>query len=238
MSHPPASFWSRYGKWILVLLLIAAMTAAWRFLPVKEWVQAFNAWVQQRGAWGVVIFIAAYAVATVLFFPGSLLTIAAGLAFGLWRGVAVASVGATIGASLAFLVARYLVRDKVAAAAQRNPKFSAIDHAIGEQGWKIIALLRLSPLLPFNLSNYLYGVTKVRFWPYVAASWAGMLPGTFLYVYLGAAGRAATGGGNPGPWKWVLFGVGLAATIFVTIWVSRLAKKKLSAQTGRASETK
>ena len=225
MTTEKTSLWSRYGKWVLLALALITLGAAWYFLPVKDWVKTFNAWVEQRGAWGYVIFIAAYAVATVFFFPGSLMTIGAGLAFGLWRGFAVVSAGATLGAALAFLIARYFVRAKVEAKAKDNPKFAAMDEAIGKEGWKMVALLRLSPLLPFNLSNYLYGVTKIGFWPYLAASWVGMLPGTFLYVYLGAAGKEASGGSGGGPWKWVLFGAGLVATVIVTIWISRLAKK-------------
>ena len=225
MSTPHKSFWSRNGKWLLLGLGLIALGAAWYFLPVKDWVKTFNGWVEQRGAWGYVIFIAAYAVATVFFFPGSLMTVGAGLAFGLWRGFAVVSAGSTLGAALAFLIARYFVRSRVEMAAKNNPKFAAMDEAIGREGWKMVALLRLSPLLPFNLSNYLYGVTKIGFWPYLAASWAGMLPGTFLYVYLGAAGKEASSGSGAGPWKWVLFGAGLVATVVVTIWISRLAKK-------------
>lgn len=230
MNTDSKSWWVRYGKWLLLALGLIALGAAWYFLPVKDWVRMFNAWVEQRGAWGYVSFIAAYAVAAVFFFPGSLMTIGAGLAFGLWRGFAVVSAGSTLGAALAFLIARYFVRAKVQAAAKNNPKFAAMDEAIGREGWKMVALLRLSPLLPFNLSNYLYGVTKIGFWPYIAASWAGMLPGTFLYVYLGAAGKEATTGTDAGPWKWVLFGAGLVATVFVTVWISRLAKKAVPAK--------
>lgn len=225
MSDQPKSIWARSGKWVLLALGLIALAAAWHFFPVNDWVNAFNNWVEKQGAWGYVIFILTYAVATVCFFPGSLMTIGAGLAFGLWRGFAVVSMGATLGAALAFLVARYFVRGRVEKAAHDNPKFAAMDEAIGREGWKMVALLRLSPLLPFNLSNYLYGVTKIGFWPYLAASWIGMMPGTFLYVYLGAAGKEASGGGSGGPWKWVLFGAGLIATIVVTIWISRLAKK-------------
>ena len=90
----------------------------------------------------------------------------------------------------------------------------------------------MSPLLPFNLSNYLYGVTKIGFWPYVAASWAGMIPGTFLYVYIGTLGKEATTG-NAGAWKWALFAAGLAATVFVTVWISRLAKKAMPPAAGK-----
>ena len=227
MSDKNGTFWSKYSKWIFGVLALIAFTAVWHLFPVKEWVDSFTSWVDQRGAWGMVIFIAGYALVTVLFFPGSLLTIGAGLAFGLWRGFLAVSAGATLGAALAFLVARYFIRSKTEAWAKNNPKFEAMDKAIGEQGWKVVALLRLSPLLPFNLSNFLFGVTKIGFWPYIAASWAGMLPGTFLYVYIGAAGKQASSGGGGGPWKWVLIGVGLLATVFVTIWISKLAKKAM-----------
>jgi uncharacterized membrane protein YdjX (TVP38/TMEM64 family) len=228
MTAAKKSFLARYGKWLALALALIALTAVWRFFPVRDWVNAFNGWVEQRGAWGVAVFIGAYVVATVLFFPGSLLTIAAGLAFGLWRGVAIVSAGSTIGAGVAFLLGRYLARSKVEEAAKHNPKFAAMDKAIADRGWKVVALLRLSPLIPFNLSNYLYGVTKIGFWPYLAASWAGMLPGTFLYVYLGAAGREATRG-EANVWKWWLFGAGLVATIIVTIWISRVARKAMPA---------
>src|SRR5688572_9143065 len=148
MTAAPKSFWRRYGKWTALALALIALGAAWHFLPVRDWVNAFNAWIEQRGPWGYIIFVAAYVVATVLFFPGSLLTFGAGLAFGLWRGVLVVSAGATLGAAAAFLLARYFVRKRVEAAAKKNPKFAAMDDAIGRQGWKMVALLRLSPLLP------------------------------------------------------------------------------------------
>ncbi len=223
IEHP--SFPRRWGKLILILLLFISLSAGWYFFPVTEWMNSFNQWAQQQGTKGLAIFIAAYATATVLFFPGSILTIGAGFAFGLWRGMLVVSAGSTLGAGAAFLLGRYLARDRVQAAAQRYPKFGAIDEAIGREGWKMVALLRLSPLLPFNASNYLYGVTRIGFWPYLGASWLGMIPGTLLYVYLGAAGREAASGMEAGPWKWLLFSAGLIATLIVTIWVSRLARR-------------
>ena len=185
------------------------------------------------GIAGICIFIAVYAVATVLLAPGSILTIGAGFAFGLWKGFLAVSVGATLGASLAFLIARFIARDKIAAIAKRNEKFRKIDNAIGKQGAKLIFLLRLSPLIPFNLSNYFYGLTAVKFWPYVFASWIGMIPGTFLYVYIGVTGKAAVitaagGGGAKHGWQyWTFLGIGLAATVVVTIWVTKIARDAL-----------
>ncbi|MEJ7685957.1 MAG: TVP38/TMEM64 family protein [Variovorax sp.] len=127
--------------------------------------------------------------------PVSVLTIAAGLAFGLAIGFPLVVVSATIGAALAFLVARYLAHDKVESLLQERPKFKAIQSAVSEGGWKVVALLRLSPVLPFNLQNYFYGITDLKLLEYVAATFVGIMPGTLLYVYLGAAGKAASGEG-------------------------------------------
>ncbi len=221
----------KYWKWIALGAALIAISIAVAFLPVKDWVKAFSDWVQTLGALGVVLFIAAYALATVLFLPGWIFTVASGLIYGVIGGTAVALTGALIGATLAFLCGRYLVRKRVEAATKGNRKFSAIDKAIGEQGWKIVGLLRLSPLIPFNLSNYFYGITSVGFWPYVLASAIGMLPGTLLYAYLGGAGKAGLSGGGGSSLKYVFLGVGLIATIVVTIIVSRAAKAAL-AKTG------
>jgi uncharacterized membrane protein YdjX (TVP38/TMEM64 family) len=213
--------------------IIIALFLAMKFLPVREWLTSFNDWVGQMGAVGIFIFIVVYAAATVLLAPGSILTIGAGFAFGLWKGFLAVSGGATLGAALAFLVARFIARGKVEAIAQRNDKFRSIDHAIGKQGAKLIFLLRLSPVIPFNLSNYFYGLTGVRFWPYVLASWIGMMPGTFLYVYIGTAGKAAVAAAAGSEavkhgWQyWTFLTIGLIATVIVTIWVTKIARDAL-----------
>jgi uncharacterized membrane protein YdjX (TVP38/TMEM64 family) len=217
-------------------VILIALFLAMRFLPVQQWLRSFNDWVGQMGALGILVFIIVYAVATVLMAPGSILTIGAGFVFGLWKGFLAAWVGATLGASLAFLVARFVARDKIESIARRNEKFRKIDNAIGRQGAKLIFLLRLSPVIPFNLSNYFYGLTAVKFWAYALASWLGMIPGTLLYVYIGTAGKAAvaaTAGGEAvkhGWQYWTFLGVGFAATIIVTIWVTRIARDALKSQ--------
>jgi uncharacterized membrane protein YdjX (TVP38/TMEM64 family) len=224
---------SAIGRIVALVTIVIGLFLAMKFLPVQQWLRTFNDWVDQMGTAGIFIFIGVYAVATVLLAPGAILTIGAGFAFGLWKGFLAVSGGATIGAALAFLVARFIARDKIQAIAQRNDKFRKIDNAIGRQGVKLIFLLRLSPVIPFNLSNYFYGLTAVKFWPYVLASWIGMMPGTFLYVYIGAAGKAAVtaaAGGEPlkhGWQYWTFLGVGLAATIIVTIWVTKIARDAL-----------
>jgi uncharacterized membrane protein YdjX (TVP38/TMEM64 family) len=229
-QHAPKS---AIGRIVELISIIVALFLAMRFLPVQQWLKNFNDWLGQMGAIGILIFIGAYAMATVLLAPGAILTIGAGFAFGLWKGFLAVSAGSTLGAALAFLVARFIARDKIEAIAQQNKKFRRIDGAIGKEGAKLIFLLRLSPVIPFNLSNYFYGLTGVRFWPYVVASWIGMMPGTLLYVYIGTAGKAAVAAAAGGEamkhdWQyWTFFGVGLAATVAVTVWVAKIARDAL-----------
>lgn len=222
---------SSKGKWIALGVIVIALFASWFLLPVKEWLETFNEWIKGLGVWGGVIYAAIYIIATVVLAPASLLTIVGGLAFGIGIGFPLAAVSATIGATLAFLVARYLLRDKVAKMVESRPKFKAVDKAVSEDGWKVVMLLRLSPLVPFNLQNYFYGITDIKFWHYVPATLIGILPGTLLYVYLGAAGKAALGGedgGGSSGLKWGFFAVGLIATIVVAVIVTRKAKAKLN----------
>lgn len=220
-------------KWIGIGLVVIGLIVAVKFLPVADWLKGFNDWVKGFGPLAVVFYIGAYAVATVLFLPGWIFTVGAGVAFGLFWGTVAAICGATIGATLAFLIARYAARDAVSKRFAKNEKFKQIDDAIGKQGWKMVGLLRLSPLIPFNLSNYLYGLTAIAFVPYVIASFVGMLPGTLLYVYLGTVGKigleASKGGGGGGrsTLEYVFLGVGLVATIVVTIIVTRVARAAL-----------
>src|SRR6266481_424077 len=217
----------------VLIMIVIALFLAMRFLPVQQWLRSFSDWVAQMGVAGILIFIVVYAVATVLMAPGSILTIGAGFAFGLWKGFLAVSAGSTLGASLGFLIARFVARDKIEAIARRNEKFRKSDNAIGKQGAKLIFLLRLSPVIPFNLSNYFYGLTAVKFCPYVVASWLGMMPGTFLYVYIGVASKAAVSAAAGGEavkhgWQyWTFLGVGLVATIIVTIWVTKIARDGL-----------
>ncbi len=216
-------------KWILVGLVVVGLSLLAAVLPVKIYVESFREWVESLGPWGVVIFIVAYAVATVLFLPGWIFTVSAGLVYGVVGGTLIALSGAVLGASMAFLIARYFLRRNIEEFTKKSSRFRAIDEAIGQEGWKIIGLLRLSPLIPFNLSNYFYGITSVNFGAYVIVSAICMIPGTLLYAYLGAIGKAGVSGGNAqrSVWQYVLLGVGLVATIAVTILVSRIAKNAL-----------
>ncbi|MGH2669142.1 MAG: TVP38/TMEM64 family protein, partial [bacterium] len=215
------------GRILTGLLLLAAVLLIGRL--VGRHLPGFAARVEGLGAWGPLAFIAGYAAATVAFAPGSILTLAAGALFGLGRGVCYALAGATLGASGAFLLARYLARSAVERRFLGNARFAAIDRAIAGQGRKIVLLLRLSPVFPFNLLNYALGLTRVRFADYLLAS-AGMIPGTLLYVYYGVllGDVAALAGGaavRRDAAYYVVLALGLAATAAVTAVVTRSARR-------------
>lgn len=202
-----------------------------RVLPLDRLIGIAQVWIDGLGAIGPVALGVIYVLAALLFVPGSLLTLAAGAIYGLVLGTVIVSIAATTSAALAFLIARYAARDRVRRLVAQSPRLAAVDRAIGAEGWKIVALLRLSPAVPFNLQNYLYGVTAVRFWPAVGASWLAMLPGTFMFVYLGSIGRTAAAGAATTPIEWVLRGIGLAATVAVTVYVARLARRAIAERT-------
>jgi uncharacterized membrane protein YdjX (TVP38/TMEM64 family) len=239
-THEMAATASRHAtavKWTSAALIVVSVMVILRQLPLGPAIQALEEWIASLGIWGIAVFVVLYVIAVVLMFPASPLTLAAGALFGLAGGVAAASVGSTTGAALAFLIGRHLARDRVARWVVRYPKFAAIDRAISAGGWKIVGLLRLSPAIPFNLQNYLYGVSGIRFWPCLLTSWVAMLPGTFLYVYLGYVGRAgleatAGEGRTRSPAEWALMTVGLLATIAVTVYTTRLARRAIREQAG------
>jgi len=209
--------------WIGAGALLVAVGTAWYLLPASDWLNALRDWIVGLGFAGIVIFGAIYVIGAVVLAPEAVLTIAAGFAWGLW-GLPIVLVAATIGASIAFLIARYTARDKVRQLLETRRNLAAIDKAVAEDGLKIIALLRLNPLIPFNLQNYLFGVTAIPFPHFLAATFVGIIPGTAVYTYLGALGNAA---GDGGPVKWAFFGAGLLATVIVLILVSRKARAKL-----------
>lgn len=172
---------------------------------------------------GAVVFAAIYVLGRVVLAPEALLTAAAGFAYGFW-GLPIVVVAATAGASLAFLIARHLARDTGGRLIETRRNIAAIDRAVAEDGWKSAALLRLSPLVPFNVQNYLFGGTAIRFRHFVASTFVGIIPGAALYTYLGVLGDAVDGGGLA---KWVLSGAGLAATAAAVTLVARKARAKL-----------
>jgi len=199
---------------------------------MQEWMNQALGWIDGLGWIGPLVFVALYIGATVFFVPGSALTLGAGALFGVVKGSLLVSVASTLGATAAFLVGRYLARDWVARKIAKNAKFAAIDEAVGREGWKIVGLTRLSPVFPFTLLNYAYGLTTVKLRDYFFASWIGMLPGTVMYVYLGSLARLSVEAEGATTAQTVLKIVGLLATIGVTVYVTRIAKKALAERVG------
>jgi uncharacterized membrane protein YdjX (TVP38/TMEM64 family) len=188
--------------------------------------QSILDWVAAQGIWAPVLFVLVYAGGAVAFVPGSLLTLSAGAIFGVVKGTLLVSLGSTLAAAISFLLGRFALRGWVEKKLAHKPAFKAIDEAVAREGWKMVLLLRLSPAFPFTLLNYGLGLTRIGFWPAVIASWIGMLPATILYVYLGSIARVATGETTTA--QKVLYGVGLLATLVVTIWITRIAKRAIS----------
>ena len=231
---------ARAIRWIAPLLALAALFLLGRLLPFGQWLEGFTNWVDGLGPAGMALYAAVYALVAVLMLPAWLMTIGAGMIFGFLPGIAVVAVGATAGAAASFLIARYFARERVARAAERNPKFRALDRAIAEKGWKIVFLLRMSVVVPYVFSNYAYGLTAIRFVPYVIASGLGMLPLIALYVALGVAAGEAEGA-HPavpsGSWVPVVLGAGVLITAAVTWYVARLTRRAMAGDRSEKLQT-
>jgi uncharacterized membrane protein YdjX (TVP38/TMEM64 family) len=220
-------------KRIALVVAAAAAVAALLFAghAARPLLAAFAEKVSGLGRLGPPLFVLGYVLACVAFVPGAVLTLAAGALFGLAKGVVLVFLGAVAGSTAAFLVARHLARKAVARRLERDPRFAAIDRAVAQEGLKIVFLLRLSPVFPFNLLNYALGLTSVTLRDYLFAS-IGMLPGTVLYVYygtaLGSVARIAAGEKpEHGRGGTALLLAGLAATILATILITRMARRAL-----------
>jgi len=226
-----------YLRIVLGVLLLVGLVYLGR--SAGAYVPQFAEWVGGLGALGPVVFIVGYAVAVVAFIPGSVLTLASGAIFGLAEGTLYVFVAATLGSVLAFLIARHGARAWIEKRIEGDARFAAIDRAVGVEGRKIVVLLRLSPVFPFNLLNYALGLTQVRLVDYLIASF-GMLPGTLLYVYSGKliGDVAAIAGGvetERGAGGWLVLGLGFVATLVVTVYVTRIAKRALDTATEQDS---
>ena len=217
--------------WLIPVLGVAGVvilaTGVGRWVPFDLWVPTLRTWVESRGIVGMVGFGAAYAVSALLFVPGAALTLVAGGVFGLGWGMVVVSIASSVADGAAFLIGRYLARDAVERLARRYRRFQALDTAITQGGWRVVALLRLSPTVPYSASNYFYGLTGIRFLPYWITTWAFTLPGTFAYVYLGYVGAETLGTARRTRLEWSVLVLGLAATVAVTVYLAVLARRSL-----------
>jgi len=243
-SRPHAKNWIKLFKLVILTLLIGGCGLLLATAPVlaqeSSNAQGFNPqeilrnalqWIDSLGSVGAIAFITLYIIASVAFLPGSILTLGAGVVFGVILGSLYVFIGATLGATAAFLVGRYLARGWVSQKIEGNNKFRAIDEAVATEGFKIVFLTRLSPVFPFNLLNYAFGVTGVSLKDYFLGC-IGMIPGTIMYVYIGSlAGSLARIGTEEQPTnhtvQWAIRIIGFIATVGVTVYVTRLARKAL-----------
>lgn len=201
------------------LALLAAVILAIRMLPVAGWLESFKSWVQGAGAWGYVLYALAYVVCCVLVVPALALTLGAGAIFGFVAGSIVVLIGATLGATAAFLLARTVLRHRVERITSNHVKFRALDRAITREGTKIMWLVRLSGFPPFTWVNYAFGLTGVHLRQYILTTFFGIIPGTLAFTWAGAAGAAAlTGTGNR-----ILLIVTAAGAVLVSVFIARIA---------------
>ncbi len=251
---------SNWYRFVFFVLITAGLAAAFRWLPLQTYLTDLLQWIQGLGWLGGVFIVVIYVVATVAFIPGSLITLGTGYIYGVVWATVIVSIGSTIGAALAFLAGRFFARDFVHELIEDYPTFRAVDSALEEESFKIVFLLRLVPILPFNVINYAFGLTNVSFWKYVLASWIGMIPGTIMYAYFGslaekltrlAAGqpeasvpvwdvgenlrRAFAGEFGGGVATNLFYWIGLVATISVTVIITRKARAELDRLTNEES---
>ena len=224
-------------KLTVLALAAAGILILVKFFHVQDLLGASLQRIRDMGPAGIGIFVLIYILSCVLFLPGAVLTLGAGAIYGVVKGSIVVSISATLGATAAFLVGRYGARAFVEGKIEGNRNFKAIDDAVARDGWKIVGLTRLSPIFPFNLLNYAYGVTKVSLRDYFLASWIGMLPGTVMYVYIGSlagdAARAASGmplapDERTAKIQWAIRILGLCATVAAAVFAAKTAKKALN----------
>jgi uncharacterized membrane protein YdjX (TVP38/TMEM64 family)/rhodanese-related sulfurtransferase len=213
-------------RWLLGLMLVIAVGTAIALRDRFD-AAALQAWVEGAGTAGPLLFMAVYALVTVLFLPGSVITLAGGVLFGPVWGTVYNLTGATIGAALAFLIARYLAAGWVTQ--RTGGRMKQLVDGVEQEGWRFVAFVRLVPLFPFNLLNYALGLTRIRFWHYVLASYIFMLPGAIAYTWLGYAGREALAGGE-GMIRNILVALALLASVaFLPRLIKRLRAQPMLA---------
>jgi uncharacterized membrane protein YdjX (TVP38/TMEM64 family) len=219
------------GRALLLALLVATIVAAAVGLPLREWLVDGADLAERHHYAAGALFIVAYTIAAVLAVPGTILTLGAGFVFGVALGSVLVSAGSVLGATAAFLLGRFFARSWVAKRVAGSPRLQALAEVTRQDGFTIVLLARLSPLFPYNVLNYLFGVTAVRLRDYVLASWLGMLPATVLYVYIGSLTKsvaAVTGDKLDAAWpRRVLLVAGLLATVALTVVIARRATREL-----------
>lgn len=216
---------------LLILLVVAIVTACFT-LPIEQMLKDFLLWVENDlGAWGPLVLSIAYIPLTVLAVPASILTLGGGYLYGMVVGFIADSLGSTLGATAAFLLGRTIGRPYVLSKVKDYPKFRAVVIAVQRSGFKIVLMLRLVPLLPYNMLNYLLSVTPVPLGQYMLASWLGMMPMTMALVYAGTTLKDLSdithGWHEFSPSRWIFLMTSLLVSVLLIISVTRVAKNAL-----------
>ena len=214
------------AKILALLLVIAAIIIAFRVLPVADWLRSFQTYVRGLGALGYVVYTVVYALCVVAFVPASILTLGAGAIFGFVGGTIVVVIGATVGATLSFLLARTVMRKRVEAMTAKSAKFRALDRAIASEGTKIVLLVRLAVVFPFTYINYAFGLTAIPLWRYVVATFFGIIPATAAFVFASSAATSAATTSTSSITKTVYIAGGIIA-IVVSILIGRIATRAI-----------
>jgi uncharacterized membrane protein YdjX (TVP38/TMEM64 family) len=232
---------------LVLALLVMGMVAVVALPPVRVSLTtravALLEAVRELGVWGLALIVAAYVIAGILAFPALVLSWGAGFIYGMWVGTVAASVGNTLGAAAAFLVGRTLARRVVERQVARDARFRAIDHAVANDGFKIVLLIRLAPVIPFNVMSYVFALTRVRFRDFFGASAIGMFPATAVNVYIGSLLSSLTEldslPAEASGVRQTFFYAGLAMTIVAIVYVTRVARAALlhALPTGRIDES-
>lgn len=219
--------WTQSRRLIAAIIVLGLLAWVWTLVPMTDWIEQLRLWIVSLGLLGVVAFVGLYIVMTAVLGPVSGLTLMAGLAYGAW-GFPLVIVSATLAAACAFLLGRYVAHERVNRWISGKPKLSALSRAVTAEGWRVVGLMRLSPIIPYGIQNYLFSVTNISFVPFVLATLVGIMPASALYVYIGSLGQAI---GKAGVLQWVLVVVGLAVTALVAWVVGKRATQALEQQT-------
>lgn len=219
--------WLRNKKTWLILVIVGVAILLISVLPLNNWLTSLKDWLLTFGFWAMPMFVGVYVLAAIAGLPNIILILAAGTLFGLVQGIIDASIADVVSVGACYLIGRTVARQQIKKIVARDTRFSQLDQALAEKAWKIILLTRLSPILPSNVLNYGFSLTKVSFWQYLFFSWLGMLPIIILYVYIGAFG-ATLADVNKNPANLVLQVVGLIITSLGMVYVTRRAKAILS----------
>lgn len=224
---------SKYIKIISIAAIAIVVILAIIFRePLKDSLISLNQWINENKLLGSFLFVLIYTIAPIFFLPVNIFSVSAGWSFGIFYGVLLVSLAATLSCVVTFLMGRFIFRDWLEKKAEENKKIKAVKKAVNDKGWKIVALSRFSPILPFSILNYSYGASDIPFWQFTLASALAMIPGTCVYVYggtliknLGDYGSSENGMSVP---QMTLFGFGIVATIVLIIYLTKQAKEALS----------